>query len=83
MHFVQRESCRCSETCERQNLQEGSEASECFILLPTLKCLCESQVEVAMVKDPQVWRETEDWLKMVKMHSERFRTKLSIQVMYE
>ena len=36
-----------------------------------------------MVKDPQVWRETEDWLKMVKMHSERFRTKLSIQVMNE
>ena len=36
-----------------------------------------------MVKDPQVWRETEDWLKMVKMHSERFRTKLSIQVMSE
>ena len=46
-----------------------------------MKCLCESQVEVAMVKDPQVWSETEDWLKMVKMHSERFRTKLSIQVM--
>ena len=36
-----------------------------------------------MVKDPQVWGETEDWLKMVKMHSERFRTKLSIQVMNE
>ena len=48
-----------------------------------MKCLCESQVEVAMVKDPQVWRETEDWLKMVKMHSERFRTKLSIQVINE
>jgi len=41
------------------------------------------QVEVAMVKDPQVWKETEDWLRQVKVHSERFRTKLSIQVMEE
>ena len=39
-----------------------------------------NQVEVAMVKEPQVWKETEDWLKQVKVHSERFRTKLSIQV---
>ena len=38
------------------------------------------QVEVSMVKEPQVWKETEDWLKQVKVHSERFRTKLSIQV---
>ena len=35
-----------------------------------------------MVKEPQVWKETEDWLKQVKVHSERFRTKLSIQVGY-
>ena len=36
-----------------------------------------------MVKEPQVWKETEDWLKQVKVHSERFRTKLSIQVSLE
>jgi len=41
------------------------------------------QVEVAMVKEPQVWKETEDWLRQVKVHSERFRTKLSIKVMEE
>lgn len=40
------------------------------------------QVEVAMVKEPQVWKETEDWLRQVKVHSERFRTKLSIQVRF-
>ena len=39
-----------------------------------------NQVEVALVKEPQVWKETEDWLKQVKVHSDRFRTKLSIQV---
>ena len=42
-----------------------------------------TQVEVAMVKDLQVWKETEDWLRQVKVHSERFRTKLSIQVSYK
>ena len=39
-----------------------------------------NQVEVAMVKEPQVWKETEEWLRQVKVHSERFRTKLSIKV---
>ena len=40
------------------------------------------EVEVAMVKEPQLWKETEDWLRQVKEHSERFRTKLSIQVIW-
>ena len=39
-----------------------------------------NQVEVAMVKEPLVWKETEGWLRQVKVHSERFRTKLSIKV---